>query len=51
MTLRLSLVGEGEREMNRTQVISDWQRGYSIDRGRQVTSGQAPRRSSYSGGC
>jgi len=51
MTLRLSLVGEGQREMNRTQVISDWQRGYSIDRGQTVTSGQAPRRGSYTGGC
>jgi hypothetical protein len=51
MTLRLSLVGQGQEEMNRTQVISDWQRGFSLDRGRKVTSGQAPQRSSYTGGC
>jgi hypothetical protein len=51
MTLRISLVGEGQLEMNRTQAIFDWQRGFSLERGRTVTSGQAPRRSSYTGGC
>ena len=34
MTLRLSLAGRGLDEVNRTQAISDWQRGYSLERGR-----------------
>ena len=51
MTLRFSLVGNGQQEMNRTQAISDWQRGFSLDRGRTVTSGKAPQRASYTGGC
>jgi hypothetical protein len=51
MTLRFSLVGKGQQEMNRTQAISDWQRGFSLDRGRTVTSGKAPKRGSYTGGC
>jgi hypothetical protein len=51
MTLRFSLVGKGQQEMNRTQAISDWQRGFSLDRGRTVTSGKAPQRGSYIGGC
>lgn len=51
MTLRLSLVGQGQEEMNRTQMISDWQRGFSMDRGRKVTSGKAPQGSRYTGGC
>jgi hypothetical protein len=51
MTLRFSLVGNGPQEMNRTQAISDWQRGFALDRGRTVTSGKAPQRGSYTGGC
>lgn len=51
MTLRFSLVGNGQQEMNRTQAISDWQRGFSLDRGRMVTSGKALQRGSYRGGC
>jgi hypothetical protein len=51
MTLRLSLVGNQQNEMNRTQVISDWQRGFALDGGRTVTSGKAPQRGSYTGGC
>ncbi|MFL6002207.1 MAG: hypothetical protein ACJ72P_05310 [Nocardioides sp.] len=51
MTLRFSLVGKGQQEMNRTQAISDWQRGFSLDRGRTVMSGKALQRGSYSGGC
>ena len=41
MTLRLSLAGRGLDEVNRTQAISDWQRGYSLDRGAQKTNGAA----------
>ena len=51
MTLRLSLVGDGQEEMNRTKAISDWQRGFSLERGRSVTSGHALRRGTHSGGC
>ncbi len=51
MTLRLSLVGDGQNEMNRTKAISDWQRGYSLRTGRSVTSGHALRRGTHAGGC
>ena len=51
MTLRLSLVGDGQKEMNRTQAISDWQRGFSLERGRKVTTGHALRRGTHAGGC
>jgi hypothetical protein len=51
MTLRLSLVGDEQKEMNRTQAIFDWQRGYSLQSGRSVTSGHALRRGTHSGGC
>ena len=30
LTLRLSLVGDGQREMNDTDILSDWQRGFSL---------------------
>ncbi len=43
---RFSLVG-GEEEMNGAEVDSDWQRGWGLDRGRQVTSGPALTRSVY----
>ena len=48
MTLRFSMVGAGEQEMNATQLISDWQRGFTLSRGKQVRSGKALKRSSYS---
>lgn len=51
MTLRMSLVGDGRSEMNKTQFISDWQRGYSIDRGRQVLGGPGLKRGTHNGGC
>jgi hypothetical protein len=38
MTLRLSLQGHGADEMNQTNLISDWQRGFPIDTGRQTVS-------------
>ena len=43
---RLSLVG-GDQEMNGAEVDSDWQRGWSLDRGKQVTTGPALTRSAY----
>lgn len=48
MTLRLSLVGKGRQEMNHTQVISDWERGFTLARGKQVKSGPRLKRSRYS---
>ena len=43
---RFSLVG-GQHEMNGAEVASDWQRGWSLARGKQVTSGRALPRSGY----
>lgn len=36
MTLRMSLVGKGDQEMNQTMAYSDWQRGYSSTTSRAV---------------
>lgn len=44
---RLSLLG-GQREMNGAQVDSDWQRAWTLERGRQVRSGPALARRAYS---
>ncbi len=51
MTLRLSLAGNGQHEMNRTQSISDWERGFTLEHGRHVTSGPSLRRSTFHAGC
>ena len=51
MTLRLSLVGKGRQEMNDTDILSDWQRGFSLVRGKQVTSGDAMQVGSYKRAC
>lgn len=48
MTLRLSMEGAGDTEMNHTELISDWQRGFTLARGAQKTNGKALKRSSYS---
>lgn len=47
MTLRLSMVGDGRREMNHTDVLSDWQRGFSLRPGTKVTSGRRMSVGSY----
>ncbi len=49
MTLRVSLVGDGEQAMNRTQSIFDWMRGYSLSDGEKVSSG--PRLTGRSASC
>ncbi len=36
MTLRMSLVGKGDQEMNQTMAYSDWQRGFSSTTSRAV---------------
>ncbi len=51
MTLRLSMVGKGQQEMNDTDVLADWQRGFSLLRGKQVTSGARLDAGKYDGGC
>lgn len=51
MTPRLSLVGDGDQEMNHTQLLSDWERGWSLDRGKQVTKGPQLKKSSYNATC
>lgn len=51
MTLRLSLVGNGQRQMNHTQFHSDWQRSFSLKRGRQLRNGAKLRASRFRGGC
>lgn len=43
MTLRFSMVGDQTTEHNQTGVVSDWQRGFAINRGKQVRSGPALR--------
>ena len=39
MTLRVSLEGHGQEQVDRTQAIFDWMRGYSLDRGQRVGGG------------
>ena len=51
LTMRLSLVGKPNREMNKTAFISDWQRGFDLSAGRTVSNGKSLRRGTYSGGC
>jgi hypothetical protein len=51
MTPRLSLVGKGDKEMNHTQLFSDWERGWSLDRGKQVSKGPRLTKSSYDATC
>lgn len=47
---RLSLVGV-QAEMNGSQLVSDWQRGWTLEHGKQVRSGPALARTSYAASC
>ena len=38
LALRLVMRGDGDREMDQTGLISDWQRGFPIDHGRETVS-------------
>lgn len=51
MKMRLSMVGDGQQEMNDTDILSDWQRGFSLRRGQQVTNGGPMTAGSYDAGC
>lgn len=48
MTLRFSMVGDQSTERNQTGVVSDWQRGFTLGPGKQVTSGPRLKKSSLS---
>lgn len=50
-TLRLSLVGQGQQEMNHVQVFSDWQRGFSLDRGKPNLHGQRLKAGKFKRDC
>jgi hypothetical protein len=51
LTLRLSLNGVGNKEMNRTKAIFDWMRGFSLKRGKLTTGGRGLKSRGYRGGC
>lgn len=51
MTLRLSLVGDGQAEMNHTQLFADWVRGWSLDRGKKISRGPKLKARSDSVSC
>ncbi|MGZ5404793.1 MAG: hypothetical protein ACXWDL_09100 [Nocardioides sp.] len=48
LTLRMSMAGNGQQEMNHTRVISDWERGFTMARGEHVRSGPAMTQRRYS---
>jgi hypothetical protein len=51
LTLRLSLVGEGQAEMNQVSLISDWQRGFPISTAPSTVSQQKLARDSAATSC
>jgi len=51
MTLRLSLIGSDDREMANTTLLSDWQRGFPINRSPGVLSGPSLTKSTYTPTC
>ncbi|TIC87950.1 hypothetical protein E8D34_06560 [Nocardioides sp. GY 10113] len=51
LTLRISMVGRGQREMDHTYAIMDWMRGFDLERGEQVRSGAALKRRRSAAGC
>ncbi|MFC5175655.1 hypothetical protein [Nocardioides taihuensis] len=51
LTLRLSLRGDGQLEMNQTALISDWQRGFPISTGQQRVAARKLSGSSANAGC
>lgn len=51
LTLRLSLNGVGNKEMNRTKAIFDWMRGFSLKRGKLKMGGRSLKSGGYRGGC
>lgn len=51
LTLRLSLVGKGQQEMNSTEAKYDWVRGFSLKRGKTVGGGSRLKSRRLRGGC
>jgi hypothetical protein len=51
MTLRLSLEGDRQAEMDQTDLISDWQRGFPISTGSMTVSQSKLPRASAATGC
>lgn len=51
LTLRVSLQGRGQQQVNRTQAIFDWMRGYSLDRGDRVSRGPVLARGDHGLAC
>ena len=51
LTLRLTLQGRGDREMNRTMAIFDWMRGFSLKHGRLAKGGNRLTVNNFRGGC
>ena len=51
MTLRLSLIGADDHEMANTLLLSDWQRGFPINRSPGVTSGPSLTKSTFTPTC
>lgn len=50
LTLKITLKGDGDTEMNRTLAHMDWMRGFTLDRGKQVKRSSRVRARGY-GGC
>lgn len=51
LTLRLSLIGSGSKEMQHTYVIQDWIRGFPIGKGTQVRKGPGLKAGKHGYGC
>lgn len=51
LTLRLSLIGSGQKEMQHTYVIQDWIRGFPINKGTQVRKGPGLKAGKHSYPC
>ncbi|MCB8954989.1 MAG: hypothetical protein H6529_00740 [Nocardioides sp.] len=51
MTLRLSLVGSDDHEMANTTLLSDWQRGFPLNRSPGVLHGPSLTRSTHTSSC
>lgn len=51
LTMRLTQQGRGQEEMNRTQAIFDWMRGFDLSRGKKVKGGAPLKRRPYRAGC
>lgn len=51
MTVRLSMIGQGDREMNKTLLLFDWVRGWDLRRGKRLPAGPELAEGGYSGAC